>query len=94
MGALLFSGAFFIVVAVLLMRGGRRRLRSAVEVDHHVVASDRDIDFVVNKVKCVCGRWPDRDGEGPRRHNGGEAWGVELSCVCGRRRSLVFVVGN
>jgi hypothetical protein len=91
LGAVLFAGAFFVVVAVLAWRGGRRRWRSLRQVDRHVVASHRDIEAVVGRVKCACGRWPDRDGEGPRD---GGAWGVELSCVCGRRRSLVFIVGN
>ena len=72
MGGLLFSGAFFVVAAILLVR---------VE----------DIDGIVGKVRCVCGRWPDKDGEGPRAQGG---WGVELSCVCGRQRSMIFIVEN
>ena len=91
MSGLLFAGAFFIVVAALAIKAGRRRLLSRRQVDRHIVASHREIEGIVGRVKCACGRWPDRDGEGPRRE--GE-WAVELSCVCGRRSSLVFVVGN
>ena len=91
MSGLLFAGAFFVVVAVLAFRAGQRRLVSRRQTDRHIVASHRDIEAVVGRIKCACGRSPDRTGEGPRAAG---AWGVELSCVCGRRRSVVFVVGN
>ena len=92
MGAgLLFSGAFLVVVAVLLVRAGQRRWRGRRQLDQHVVARFDDIDAVVRRTRCACGRSPDKDGEGPRDQG---SWGVELSCVCGKQRSLVFVVGN
>jgi hypothetical protein len=69
----------------------QRHWRGRKQVDHHVVARFDDVDAVVSKVKCLCGRRPDKDGEGPRKNGG---WGVELSCVCGRQRSMIFIVGN
>ena len=91
MGGLLFSGAFFVVAAIVLVRAGRAHWLGRRHVDHHVVAGVEDIDGIVGKVRCVCGRWPDKDGEGPRAQGG---WGVELSCVCGRQRSMIFIVEN
>ncbi len=91
MGGLLFSLAFVVVVAVFAVRAVRGRWRQRRQLDHHVVARFDDVDALVRRVRCLCGRQPDRNGEGPRDHGG---WGVELSCVCGRRRSMVFIVGN
>lgn len=88
---LLFSLAFVVVVVVLAARSARARLRTRLQVDDHVVARFDDVDAVVARVRCPCGRRPDRDGEGPRDGGG---WGVRLSCVCGRQRELRFIVGN
>ncbi len=92
---MMLAGAFFVVVVALLIKAGRRRLRLRLQIDQHVVARFDDVDAVVARARCACGRRPDQDGEGPRdRGTPAETWGVELSCVCGRRRSLRFVVGN
>jgi hypothetical protein len=90
--ALLFSGAFFVVVAVL----GVRRLRAARQARAdatalHFVADHHAVDDVVDAARCACGRRLTRVGEGPR---GDGRWGVTLECTCGRRRDLAFVVGH
>ena len=91
MGGLLFSGAFLIVVVVLGVRATQAWARRRKQIDHHAVARFDDVDVIVGRARCACGRKPDKDGEGPRKDG---AWGVELSCVCGRTRSLVFQVAN
>ena len=91
MGALLFSGAFFVVVATLGLRRARTAWRTRVVVEERVVADYATVDATVARARCGCGRRFDQDGEGPR---GDGRWAVELSCTCGRRRSIVFVVGN
>ena len=92
MGALLFSGAFLVVVAVLGARRAQTAWRARVVIEaERVVAGYDDVDAIVSRARCACGRRFDKDGEGPR---GDGRWAVSLSCACGRRRSLVFVVGN
>jgi hypothetical protein len=91
MGALLFSGAFFVVVAVLGVRRAQATWRARDVVVERVVASFNDADAFVARERCACGRRFDKDGEGPR---GDGRWAITLSCVCGRRRTIVFVVGN
>jgi hypothetical protein len=89
--ALLFVGAFFFVVVVLGLRRARTAWRGRGLVEHRVVADFDAVDAAVARARCACGRSLDKDGEGPR---GEGRWGVEMSCPCGQRRRLLFVVGN
>jgi hypothetical protein len=90
-GALLFTGAFFVVVAALAVRRAQAAWRARAPDKERVVAGFDDVDAFVSRARCACGRRFDKDGEGPR---GEGRWAANLSCVCGRRRTLVFVVGN
>jgi hypothetical protein len=92
----LFAVAFLVALAFLAARAIARKRRERPRLSEHLVAHCADVDATVARLRtCACGRRLDVDGEGPRRSAAGaERWGVELSCVCGRRHSLRFIVGN
>jgi hypothetical protein len=92
----LFALAFFVVLAILGARAIARKRRERPALAEFTVAGFADVDRQVSgQRRCACGRRFDVDGEGPRKSkDGSERWGVNLVCVCGRRRTLLFVVAN
>ncbi|HEY1097842.1 MAG TPA: hypothetical protein VGF99_02900 [Myxococcota bacterium] len=92
---LLFALVILLVVVVVVGRAVRDRVVAARRQTHFVVARFDDVERLVRRHRCMCGRRPDLLGESTSTSTSGalEA-AMQLECVCGRRERLTFTMGH